>query len=761
MSHSPRALRTRERRHNPDATHELVYKLYPDEKVRHTCLRFLADAMELANRCGPSKWSVTLRERRIHLNAGRLLAVRLKSDAVGIALEERAISRRLRAYLRDHAEPGWSFDSAPDLRAYYIHASQLEKLLPELIVPHEEFLKQASDGARQSPFYRAHSPGVLKYLEHVLHQPLPRPAYDTGVAPEELAADEEEMGEELEPGEAEELPSAQGFDGLKEHLRRRGLHFPDELVSHYLLGLQVRRFVILTGISGTGKTQLALATADWARPQETQWMPDEAPEGAVRVRLEADIAKRQYIHLPDELHPLLGLGDESASPRTEPSWSFPGQLNMLIPGAQMDMTDLSQKMERPRVPSPVKINFDDQQLEARLWRETPGKAIRLLLQSPLLEWLQERVQKDGEFLIQAVGTGKEPSRHLRITVPEPRPQPRLLDNKLLVAVRPDWTDPRGLLGHYNPLTRRYVKTPFLECLLAAARECQEAEAEERPPRPFFIILDEMNLARVEHYFSDFLSCLESGEALHLHGEAEGDMLLAAGDGLPVPRSLKVPPNVFFTGTVNVDETTFTFSPKVLDRAFVIEFNGVALRTYGEEAEKEDTTSFRLTRFTEGLDHPSRVHEGDWREAGLLAGGRLRERIVQLHELLEADQRHFGYRVANEMARYLCLAAQQTEGEEESLRTAMDLVIMSKVLCRLHGTQQELEGCLHRLFAFMVHGELPPQENPSRFDEWEWRRDGLVRASKGVPATPHFPRSAAKVWRMLRRLRQQGFTSFIE
>jgi hypothetical protein len=760
MSHSSRALRTLERRHNPGATHELVYKLYPDDEIRHTCLRFLADAIDLANRCGPSKWSVTLRERRIHLNAGRFLAVRLKSGAVGIAVAEYALSRRLRAYLRDHAEPGWSFDSAPALRAYHIPVSHLAKLLPDLMEPHEEFLRQATHGGRQSPFYRAHSPGVLEYLDHGLRLHLPRPDYDTGVEPDELAADEEEIGDELESSEAEDLPPAQDFDGLKEHLRQRGLHFPDELVSHYLLGLQVRRFVILTGISGTGKTQLALSTADWAHPQETEWTPDEDPEGAVRVRFTADMAKHQYIALPDELLPLLDLGEESAPPKAEPR-PIPGQRNLPIQGAQMDMTDLPQRVDPVRVQSPMKVEFSDQQLETRLWRETPGNAVRLLLQPRLLEWLQEQVEEDGEFLIQAVGTGKKPSRYLRITVPEPQSQPRPLDNKTLVAVRPDWTDPRGLLGHYNPLTRRYIKTPFLECLLAAARECQEAKAEERTPRPFFIILDELNLARVEHYFSDFLSCLESGEPLHLHGEGEGDMPLATEDGLPVPRSLKVPPNVFFTGTVNVDETTFTFSPKVLDRAFVIEFNGVDLRTYGEEVEQEDATSFRLTRLTEGLNHPSRVHEGDWREAGLLAEGRLRERIIQLHELLAAEQRHFGYRVANEMARYLCLAAQQTEGGEESLRTALDLVILSKVLCRLHGTQQELEGCLHRLFAFMVHGDTPPKGNPPRLEDWEWRREGLVRASEGAPAIPHFPRSAAKVWRMLRRLRQQGFTSFIE
>ena len=85
----------------------------------------------------------------------------------------------------------------------------------------------------------------------------------------------------------------------------------------------------------------------------------------------------------------------------------------------------------------------------------------------------------------------------------------------------------------------------------------------------------MNLARVEHYFSDFLSALESGEPIPLH-EDEAVEDGESESGPQVPRELRVPGNVLFTGTVNVDETTYMFSPKVLDRAFTIEFDQVDL-----------------------------------------------------------------------------------------------------------------------------------------------------------------------------------------
>jgi 5-methylcytosine-specific restriction enzyme B len=78
----------------------------------------------------------------------------------------------------------------------------------------------------------------------------------------------------------------------------------------------------------------------------------------------------------------------------------------------------------------------------------------------------------------------------------------------------------------------------------------------------------MNLARVEHYFSDFLSAMESGEEIHLHDDPQVE------EEEDIPRRIAIPKNVFVIGTVNVDETTYMFSPKVLDRAFVLEFNDV-------------------------------------------------------------------------------------------------------------------------------------------------------------------------------------------
>lgn len=199
----------------------------------------------------------------------------------------------------------------------------------------------------------------------------------------------------------------------------------------------------------------------------------------------------------------------------------------------------------------------------------------------------------------------------------------------ILPVKPNWTGPEDLLGYYNPIERSYHPTPFLLALQAAARE---------PDVPHFICLDEMNLARVEHYFADFLSLLEnrtSSPEIHLysadeerhlvmeHGifleiEAEArrrsdlkedatleellkndqanDALRQLGgfrDGetillhharlrralsaqMRMPTSLPFPENVWILGAVNMDETTHHLSPKVLDRVHVLRFGNPML-----------------------------------------------------------------------------------------------------------------------------------------------------------------------------------------
>lgn len=136
-------------------------------------------------------------------------------------------------------------------------------------------------------------------------------------------------------------------------------------------------------------------------------------------------------------------------------------------------------------------------------------------------------------------------------------------NWALVPVGADWTDNTRVMGFYNPLADegkgRYEKTEILK-LIERANENRDV--------PFFLILDEMNLSHVERYFADFLSHMETPD-LEFALDGYDGYVNEAGEKV---ETLRYPSNLFVVGTVNIDETTYMFSPKVLDRANVIEFS---------------------------------------------------------------------------------------------------------------------------------------------------------------------------------------------
>ncbi len=335
-------------------------------------------------------------------------------------------------------------------------------------------------------------------------------------------------------------------------------------------------------------------------------------------------------------------------------------------------------------------------------------------------------------------------------------------SSVVVAVRPDWTDQRGLLGYHNLLTGQYSRTPFVDLLETAVHEWDRSQLERRTARSFFAILDEMNLARVEHYFSDFLSCMESGNEIRLHDDPS---LEATTDCPPTPRTIPLPPNLFVVGTVNVDETTFMFSPKVLDRAFTIELNDVDLEEFARDADTREPADVpsRLPSF-EGLAAKRRKpHRKDWQAFGAMDGGAFRDTVIRLNNLLQPHGRHFGYRVANEIARFVTLYVEQDSPSTDTGTgwAALDLAVLQKVLPKFHGTQQDLQAPLEDLFRFSVDPHAADDSSIPGWERWS-NQDGELRPlGQEAAAETRLPRTAAKVYRMLRRLRDRGFVSYIE
>jgi 5-methylcytosine-specific restriction protein B len=275
----------------------------------------------------------------------------------------------------------------------------------------------------------------------------------------------------------------------------------------------------------------------------------------------------------------------------------------------------------------------------------------------------------------------------------------------------------------------------------------------------------MNLSHVERYFADFLSAIESGEPLALHQSLE------IVDG--IPSSLKLPPNVFIIGTVNVDETTYTFSPKVLDRANCIEFrmDGAAIGVGGLAAKwiAFDKIDGEGRGFAKGI-----VIEAQRHAFSLPHEQRLIAELRLMFDAMSPYGAEFGFRTASDVRRFLYFHERLTPSPWE-FNKALDAQVLQKLLPKLNGTRRKLEPLLCAL-AVLTH-------RPHNWDEAQLvitNRDALLdqarRAAQiddeklhpllartdfesGMPAT--FPLSYGKIIRMLERLSTEGFTSFAE
>lgn len=160
-----------------------------------------------------------------------------------------------------------------------------------------------------------------------------------------------------------------------------------------------------------------------------------------------------------------------------------------------------------------------------------------------------------------------------------------------IAVQPNWKSKTDLIGFYNHFNDRFMATQFTE-------ELFKAQLPENRDRFYFIVLDEMNLARVEYYFSDFNSKLEleqSKQVIELFdtmGRTTGTLAEYIVDG----NKLRIPPNVFFIGTINEDDSTYTLSDKIYDRAQVLDFQAALSHKVGNMEAVDSEASVRFSDF---------------------------------------------------------------------------------------------------------------------------------------------------------------------
>lgn len=309
----------------------------------------------------------------------------------------------------------------------------------------------------------------------------------------------------------------------------------------------------------------------------------------------------------------------------------------------------------------------------------------------------------------------------------------------IVPVGADWTNREPLLGYPNGLNPIEYITPDSGVL----RLILEASKEQNQRKPYFIILDEMNLSHVERYFADFLSIMESKDTVKLYTGSDR----SSTDGLDITQQIGWPKNLFIIGTVNIDETTYMFSPKVLDRANVIEFR----------ITEEEIAAFLNNPGIPDLSKLSK--QGANMAENFLAIASISD-TVKNEELtnklnlffseLKKVGAEFGYRTASEIMQLVAklkILEPSIEPDE-----CLDIAIMQKLLPKLHGSRSKLVKVLIALAALCVDDKQKEDFVKNFENNFKNNFDGI---------DIKFKISFEKLIRMYKNVLANGFTSYAE
>lgn len=304
----------------------------------------------------------------------------------------------------------------------------------------------------------------------------------------------------------------------------------------------------------------------------------------------------------------------------------------------------------------------------------------------------------------------------------------------LVPVGADWTNREPLIGFPNALVKgEYVKPDngVLDLIIRAIDD---------NTKPYFLILDEMNLSHVERYFADFLSVMESDGKMTLHpGPSKWN---------DVPPALVLPKNLFIVGTVNIDETTYMFSPKVLDRASVIEFRVTP-------DEMHNYLKYPITLNLSGLKSIGATMANSFVDIATAKiptpkdQDSIQKALLSFFIELKKTGAEFGYRSASEILRFAAIL--NFIEPKWTITEIIDAAIMQKLLPKVHGSRRKLEPVLKTLGMLCLNEGQKIEDYIGSKSEIEFQNAEKI----------NYPISFEKILRMYNGLIDNGFTSYAE
>ena len=593
------------------------------------------------------------------------------------------------------------------------------------------------------------------------------------------------------------------------YLISNGYYFDKKLIEDYLLSLKVKPFTILTGNSGTGKTKLSQLFAKYISSEiiNKDSESKEVEEKYVNVK-----GKLNYSSWKQQGWTLEKGHFENYFPLKDCEKLLPVLINDIPTEGQM-MIGIQLFYDSVDLKNHMKSLFDKNDLKGRYNKNTPEINIKIncnglkellddykeidnfvmleqnsnksayengnwMLNMKIFEYLpfkkgfvQCKIIIDGikssaklritprfrftktEDIINVLTENKGQKVELKLKMDNKdiknfkpqwdcdKPEENMKkietnegadDKYIIVPVGANWTDNTNIIGYYNVITNEYQSTPAYDFI---------QKAENDSENPYFLILDEMNLSHVERYFADFLSAIESKEEIPLYGE---------------DRTIKLPENIFIIGTVNVDETTYMFSPKVLDRANTIEFNTLDAIDYMNNNINTDDFNGNIEYLQSPLidSDISNLNIEELKDIlfnisyeGNSLWDILANELTIFQKTLKSSGFDFGFRVINEILRFMIVSwkYENSPTEWDNWQRYFDAQIKQKILPKLHGSEKAIGEVLIKLFNNCLNNR-ENNENPKNFKI----ENEILR----------YPSSAIKLQNMAKVLSQQRYVSFI-
>jgi 5-methylcytosine-specific restriction protein B len=318
----------------------------------------------------------------------------------------------------------------------------------------------------------------------------------------------------------------------------------------------------------------------------------------------------------------------------------------------------------------------------------------------------------------------------------------------LIPVRPDWTDSSDVLG-YCDLQGQFKPGAMLSIV---------REAANNPDRHYVCIMDEMNLARVEHYFAEVLSQVENRHPDRAGKFISGPLICQdLRDEDKKWGELVLPPNLAIVGTVNMDESAYGFSHKVLDRAFTLELSEIHLDLWGNEFDEIPS----IEEWPVELWSPRAINLNGLKYISAEDKQKIDDVIKVLTEvntILIQAQLQVGYRVRDEVALFVLHAEDIIDSfvtTDKMQVNPLDLALQMKILPRIIGGSTPIRKVVLQLLGWAIEGSKIISEEDAQIIIEDWDKNSRLTFLKNA----RYPRTAARLCLMWERLVNEGFTSF--